>query len=203
MTIEAISDETVTDEDCPFVIGEDGLARLGGEQARAWTGLLRAHRRLTRALEARLLDRHGLSLSALELLGRLAEADARQRPMRIARLAEQAALSLSRTSRLLDALERRGLVERQPCPDDSRASNVRLTPVGLKLARAAQADHLADVQRMFVAPLSARQLAVLAAAFDRLAPRVGLQQPRRPQESQEPQPPRRPQEPRVNSRASL
>ncbi|MGH2877858.1 MAG: MarR family winged helix-turn-helix transcriptional regulator [Solirubrobacteraceae bacterium] len=199
MTAEAISDETVTDEDrplatdedCPFVIGEDGLARLGDEQARAWTGLLRAHRRLTRALEARLLDRHGLSLSALELLGRLAEADAQQRPRRIARLAEQAELSLSRTSRLLDALQRRGLVERQPCPDDSRASNVQLTPAGLRLARAAQADHLADVQRMFVAPLSPREVVVLAAVFDRLAPPVV------------PQEPQQPQEPPANSRASL
>lgn len=172
-----MSAEAVNDEDCPFVLGEDGLARLGAEQAQAWTGLLRAHRRLTRALEARLLDRHGLSLSALELLGRLVEADAKRRPTRIARLAEQAALSLSRTSRLLDALQRRGLVVRQPCPDDSRASNVALTPAGLELARAAQADHLADVRRMFLEPLSAREVSTLATAFERLAP-PGLREPR-------------------------
>jgi DNA-binding MarR family transcriptional regulator len=89
--------------------------------------------------------------------------------MRIARLAEQAGVSLSRTSRLLDSLEQRGLLKRQPCPDDSRASNVHLTAAGLRLAREAQAAHLADVQRVFVDRLTTRQISVLAASFARLA----------------------------------
>ena len=156
-----------TDPDaCDYVIGP-GLAGLPGGQAEAWTGLLRTHRRLTRELEAALRERHGLSLSALELLGRLA--DAEQQRMRIARLAERTGLSLSRTSRLLDALEQRGLLKRQPCPEDSRASNVQLTPAGLRLAREAQAAHLADLRRVFFDRLTARQLANLATAFARLA----------------------------------
>jgi DNA-binding MarR family transcriptional regulator len=155
-------------ETCAFVIGPDGLARLAGGEAEAWTGLLRAHRRLTRELETALQDRHALTLSALELLGRLA--DAEQRRMRIARLAKQAGLSLSRTSRLLDSLEQRGLLKRHPCPEDSRASNVQLTAAGLRLAREAQAAHLADVQRVFFDRLTARQITTLAAAFARLAP---------------------------------
>jgi DNA-binding MarR family transcriptional regulator len=153
---------------CAYIIGSGGLARLGGEQAEAWTGLLRVHRRLTRELEAALQDRYGLTLSALELLGRLADAD--ELRMRIARLAEQAGLSLSRTSRLLDSLEQRGLLKRQPCPEDSRASNVQLTRAGLQLAGEAQAAHLADVQRVFLDRLTPRQIRLLAAAFARLAP---------------------------------
>lgn len=154
-------------EACGFVIGEDGLARLQGPHADAWWGLLRVHRRLIRELEAALQNRHGLSLSALELLGRLADAESRR--MRIARLAEQAGLSLSRTSRLLDSLERRGLVKRQSCPEDTRASNVQLTRSGLRLTRDAQAGHLADVQREFFDRLSRRDVNVLAGAFARLA----------------------------------
>lgn len=157
-----------TSDACDHVIGPAGLARLDDRQAQAWTGLLRVHRRLTRELEATLQDRHGLTLSALELLGRLAEADRRR--MRIARLAEQTGLSLSRTSRLLDALEERGLLAREPCPEDSRASNVRLTPGGLRLARDAQGTHLADLQRAFFDRLTPRELATLAAIFARLAP---------------------------------
>jgi DNA-binding MarR family transcriptional regulator len=153
---------------CTYVIGEDGVARLDRTHEQAWTGLLRAHRRLTRQLEAALQERHQLSLSALELLGRLAAA--RQQQLRIARLAEQAELSLSRTSRILDTLERRGLVERHPCAEDSRASNVRLTEAGLGLARAAQADHLAEIQLRFFDPLTARQIRALAAAFAQLVP---------------------------------
>lgn len=158
-----------TDRDaCGYVTGPAGLARPQDEKTLAWIGLLRAHRRLTRELEAALRDRHALTLSALELLGRLADAD--RRTMRIARLAEQTGLSLSRTSRLLDDLEERGLLARAPCPEDSRASNVKLTAGGLRLAREAQAAHLADLQRVFFDRLTTRQLATLAAAFARLAP---------------------------------
>ncbi len=155
-------------EACPYIIGEDGLARLEPVHAQAWTGLLRAHRQLTRELEASLKERHELSLSALELLGRLAAAE--QRELRIAPLAEQAELSLSRTSRIIDALERRGLVARRPCPEDSRASYVRLTGAGLRLARTAQRDHLADVKRRFFDRLTQRQIGSLATVFARLAP---------------------------------
>jgi DNA-binding MarR family transcriptional regulator len=157
-----------TPEGCAYIIGPGGLARLQGEQAEAWTGLLRAHRRLTRELEAALQDRHGLALSALELLGRLA--DAEQQRMRIARLAEQTGLSLSRTSRLIDSLEQRRLLAREPCREDSRANNVQLTPAGLRMAREAQATHLADLQRLFFDRLTQRQISTLAAAFARLTP---------------------------------
>lgn len=162
------NDET---EACVFVLGEDGLALLEPSHAQAWEGLVRAHRRLTRALEARLQERHGLSLSALELLGRMAAAE--QRHLRIARLAEQADLSLSRTSRIIDTLERRRLINRQPCPEDSRATNVALTSEGLRLARAAQADHLADLQRQFFDRLTPAQIRTLATAFARLTPETG------------------------------
>ena len=40
----------------------------------AWVGLLETHKQLTRALDAELDARHGLSLSGVELLGRLAAA---------------------------------------------------------------------------------------------------------------------------------
>ncbi len=162
---------TTTASACMYVIGEDGLARLDRTHEQAWTGLLRAHRRLTRQLEAAMQERHQLSLSALELLGQLAAAG--QQQLRIARLAEQAQLSLSRTSRILDALEGRGLVERRACPEDSRATNVRLTEAGLRLARTAQVDHLADVQQWFFDRLTAGQVRALAAAFAQLAPLLG------------------------------
>jgi len=156
-------------EGCAYVIGPGGLARLHDKDAEAWTGLLRVHRRLMRELEAAQQDRYGLALSALELLGRLA--DAEEQRMRIARLAEQTGLSLSRTSRVIDSLEQRGLLARERCPEDSRASNVQLTRAGLRLAREAQAAHLADLQRLFFDRLTQRQISTLAAAFARLAPK--------------------------------
>jgi DNA-binding MarR family transcriptional regulator len=148
---------------CDLLSGPDGLARAPVEHAEAWTGLLKAHRRLTRELEAALQTRHGLTLSELELLGRLAAS--KQRRMQIARLAEQIELSLSRTSRIIDTLERRALVQRRSCPEDARATNVQLTPAGLRLTREAQKAHYDEVQRAFLDRLSASQLRTLAAAF--------------------------------------
>jgi DNA-binding MarR family transcriptional regulator len=132
----------------------------------AWAGLQRAHRELTRRLEAALEERFGLSLSALELLGRLAASEDRRR--RLSWLAADIELSVSRVSRVVDALERRGLVQRQPCPEDSRATNAWLTDAGLALVRDAQAEHVAAVQRSFFDRLDAGELRVLADVFNRL-----------------------------------
>jgi DNA-binding MarR family transcriptional regulator len=151
---------------CAYIVGADGMARLQGAHAEAWTGLQRAHRELTRGLEATLDRRFGLSLSALELLGRLAAAEQRHR--RLARLADDIGMSVSRVSRIVDALERRGLVERRPCPEDARATEAWLTDAGLALARDAQAAHLADVQRRFLDRLSSQELRTLGDVFARL-----------------------------------
>jgi DNA-binding MarR family transcriptional regulator len=152
---------------CAYVLGADGIARLNPPHADAWLGLLRAHRELTRRLDGALAERHGLSLSALEVLGRLAAAPERRR--RLSRLAGDVQLSVSRVSRIVDALARRGLVERQACAEDSRATNVWLTDDGLALARTAQATHLDDVQRVFFDHLDAAELETLARVLGRLA----------------------------------
>jgi DNA-binding MarR family transcriptional regulator len=136
--------------------------------ADAWVGLLQAHRQLTRELDEELESQYGLSVSALELLGRLAAAD--DRWLRLSTLADQAGLSLSRVSRIVDALESRRLVERRPCPGDRRAINAVLTDAGLSLTREAQASHFAAVQRLFFDALSPAQIATLAEVFKRFSP---------------------------------
>src|SRR5919199_4711831 len=133
------TDDRKTAGACAYVVGEDGLSRWSKPSADAWIGLIETQRRLTRELDALLEQRHGINLSELEVLGRLAAADDRR--LRVSALAEGTGLSVSRVSRVIDALERRGLAERRPCPGDGRAINAHLTAAGLSLARAAQADH--------------------------------------------------------------
>jgi DNA-binding MarR family transcriptional regulator len=153
-------------DQCSYVIDDDRLARLAGANADAWLGLNRAHRELTRKLEIALDHEYGLSLSALEVLGRLAASEERRR--RLSRLATDVDLSVSRVSRIVDSLERRGLVERQPYPGDTRATNACLTEAGLTLAREAQMSHLAEVQRVFFDRLTDAQLQALGDVFARL-----------------------------------
>lgn len=158
---------------CAYVVGEDGLSRWSESHAAAWIGMLEATRRLSRELDAELEARHGLTLSGLELLGRLAAAPGRR--LRLSELAAQAGLSLSRVSRIVDSLQQRSLVERHVCAVDARAVEAQLTQTGLRLAREAQATHFASVQARFFDQLEAGELEVLARVFGRLAPRAAEQ----------------------------
>jgi DNA-binding MarR family transcriptional regulator len=140
------------------------------DEADAWIGLLETHKQLTRALDTRLDAAHGLGLSTLELLGRLAAAG--DRWPRLSELAADTGLSLGRVSRHTDALERRGLVQRRRCAEDSRAVEAQLTDAGAALQREAEADHAAAVRERFLGQLSAEEAAVLATVFRRFAPRA-------------------------------
>ena len=131
--------------------------------ADAWIGLLETHKRLTRQVEAELGAAHGLTLSSLELLTRLARAE--HRMLRLTTLAGEAGLSLSRVSRIIDTLERRGLVERRPSAEDTRAKDAYLTAEGLELQRSAEGTFFAGVERLFFDRVTEEDLATLARVF--------------------------------------
>jgi DNA-binding MarR family transcriptional regulator len=160
--------EISTPSTCSYVLGEDGLARWSDVHADAWIGLLETHKRLVRALDARLEAEYGLTLSALEVLGRLAAADGHK--LRLSLLADQCGLSLSRISRIVDALQSRGLVERRGAQSDARAVDAHLTPAGLGLVKRAQCGHFAAVQESFFDHLSGEEIQTLARIFARFAP---------------------------------
>jgi DNA-binding MarR family transcriptional regulator len=151
-------------------MGEDGLARWSNIHAEAWIGLLETQKRLVRALDARLEAEHGLTLSGLEALGRLAAAD--DHKLRLSVLADGCGLSLSRISRIIDTLQERGLVERRAVESDGRAVHAHLTAAGLELVRRAQCSHFAAVQSAFFDHLSEGQIRTLAEIFARFAPRA-------------------------------
>lgn len=164
------TDHSTRPEPC-YVLGESGLATWPEPQAGAWIGLLEAHKQLTRTLEGELESKHGLSLSALEVLGRLAAAE-RQR-LRLSTLAAACGLSLSRISRIADALQARGLATRCSVDADARAVEACLTPAGLALVRTGQATHFASVQQLFFDRLSPQEIELLAEIFSRFAPNAG------------------------------
>lgn len=156
-----------TEKACSFVVGDDGLATWSDTHKDAWIGLLETHKRLTRLLEAELESEFGLSLSGVEVLGRLAAAENRR--LRLTVLAKETGLSLSRVSRIVDMLELRELVERTSCPEDARAVNAELKPAGLELVRKAQSAHFAGVQERFFSQLSDTEIQTLAGVFSRFA----------------------------------
>jgi DNA-binding MarR family transcriptional regulator len=137
------------------------------EQLAAWRAFLRAHATLVRVLEAELVAEQQLSLAAYDVLVQLAEAPDRR--LRMTELADAVLLSRSGVTRLVDRLEKVGLVARCPVESDGRGVAARLTDAGLKRLRVASRTHLSGVVRHFADQLDAEDLAALERISRRLA----------------------------------
>jgi DNA-binding MarR family transcriptional regulator len=132
----------------------------------SFVALLRAHAATTRKLNAQLLADHDLTLSDFEVLLRLARAPDRR--MRRVDLAQQVLLTASGVTRLLDGLERTGLVARDSCDTDRRVVYAVLTDAGVAKIREASASHFAQVDEMFSGRFDQTELQQLASLLSRL-----------------------------------
>src|SRR6478736_3727412 len=81
---------------------------------------------LPAALDAQLNRDEGLTHFDYFALAMLSESP--DRTLRMTALAARTNATLPRLSRVVSRLEALGLVERNPCPQDRRATNVTLTP---------------------------------------------------------------------------
>ncbi len=144
---------------------------LSPQELRAWRGMLRAHAVLAKALDAQLDAAHGLQLSSYEVLMYLA--DAEDQRMRMCDLASSILLSRSGLTRLVDRLQREGLLERVACADDARGAFAKLTPLGRERLAAARVTHLAGVRALFLDLFEPEELEALGGSWDRVLERAG------------------------------
>src|SRR6201999_2286932 len=107
---------------------QEPAVQLSETELGAWRGLLRVHSALVKQLDAELSSAHKLPLSSYEVLLNLESAPGNKR--RMAELADEVLLSRSGMTRLVDRLEKDGLVLRDGCTDDGRGSVAGLTPQG-------------------------------------------------------------------------
>jgi DNA-binding MarR family transcriptional regulator len=135
-------------------------------QLEAWTRFLRAHSTVTRELEPELTGGHGLTLSDFDVLVQLAQAPGRR--LRPVELARAVLLTRSGVTRLVHGLERAGLVERVPSPDDGRGHLVHLTAAGRDVLRRASRTHLAGVRERFAERFDEDELRTLSELLGRL-----------------------------------
>ena len=142
-------------------------AVLSAEQLEAWRLFLEAHAALTRALERELIDEGRLPLTWYDVLLQLNEAGG---TLRMHELADHLLLSRSATTRFVERLEKRGLIERRACPEDRRGTHVALTTDGKGALRAAAPIHLAGIQEHFAARLTNSDVESLVRALRKLAP---------------------------------
>ena len=126
--------------------------RTGGDKLRplelgAWREFLHVHAVLTRELDEELRRSHGLPLSSYDVLVNLESAPDRQ--MRMSELADAVLLSRSGLTRLVERLEREGLLVRADCPSDARGSLAVLTDAGVARLAEARKTHLRGVRERF------------------------------------------------------
>ena len=139
---------------------------LEGQRLATWTRFLKAHSAISRRLERDLADEHGLTLSDYDVLVQLSLAPGRR--LRPVELARAVLLTRSGITRLVQGLERAGLVERVDCPDDARGYLVGLTPAGVELICSARDTHLAGVAELFSDRYTEDETAQLMALLERL-----------------------------------
>ena len=132
----------------------------------AWVRLLGVHAAITRELGARLLAKHGLTLTAYEVLLFLSWAP--DGKLRRSDLADCVLLTQGGITRLLKGLEDEGLVASTPSTTDRRVSHVQLTASGRSRLAKAAADHVADLNRLFTEHFTPAELQALAGLLDRL-----------------------------------
>jgi MarR family 2-MHQ and catechol resistance regulon transcriptional repressor len=98
----------------------------------------------------------GLSEVDFETLVRLARSP--HRSLRMSDLAGQTSMSTSGITRVVDRLEREGLVERKSCVHDRRASYAVLTEAGSKRLDSVLPQHIDDIEKWFTGLLPPQQL---------------------------------------------
>jgi DNA-binding MarR family transcriptional regulator len=134
----------------------------------AWRGFLRVHAALVKSLDAELASAHDLPLSSYEVLLTLEAAPGRKR--RMSDLADSVLLSRSGMTRLVDRLEREGLLERDHCTADGRGCFAVLTEKGRSVLDTARPTHLGGVRERFLSQFEDHELGLLATWWDRVLP---------------------------------
>jgi DNA-binding MarR family transcriptional regulator len=137
-----------------------------GSAVESFVRLVRGHAAVTRAMNARLVADHGLTINQYEALLHLARADGRR--MRRVDLAERLVLTASGVTRMLDGLEQAGYVDRDACASDRRVTYAVLTETGLEKLRTASKSHVADIRTYFESRFSSEELDQLVGLLDRL-----------------------------------
>jgi DNA-binding MarR family transcriptional regulator len=141
-------------------------AEITPQQIIVWRMLQRAQVQITRRLEAELLGAHDLAPAAYDVLLQLSEAPGGR--LRMNDLAERVLLSRSGLTRLIDRLQREGLVSREACASDARGLYAVLTVAGEQRLTEATPTYLRAIRRRFLDLLDEEELRRCAAMLTKL-----------------------------------
>jgi DNA-binding MarR family transcriptional regulator len=127
--------------------------------------MLLAHSRALRAIESDLEAAGTIPLTWYDVLLELNGAGGR---LRMQELGDRVVLSRTRVSRLVDELQRRGLIEREPDDADGRVTYAVLTAEGKKVLRSAAPVYQRGIEAHFTRHLSEHEQQVIAEGLTRV-----------------------------------
>src|SRR5262245_13456246 len=121
----------------------------------AWRGIIFTHARVLEVVGPRLQAHSGISLAFLDVLGRVYDApDGR---LRMQELQRQSLFTRSGMTRLVDRVEKAGLVTRERVPGDRRGVSVVITDAGKHVYEDAMSRHIEDLAQEFAARMTEKQ----------------------------------------------
>ncbi|MEV6751280.1 MarR family winged helix-turn-helix transcriptional regulator [Streptomyces sp. NPDC051214] len=139
---------------------------LTSEQKAAWDSFIRMQETLIGRLSRRVQADSHMSASDYIVLVSLTERGGGR--MRFLDLAKQVEWEKSRMSHQVKRMMKRGLVDREECPDDGRGAFIVATPAGYKAIEDAAPVHVAHVRRLFIDALTQEELDTLARISNRV-----------------------------------
>lgn len=132
----------------------------------AWRAFLIAHAAAIGAIERDLAAEGLIPLAWYDILVPLSESADRR--LRLHELADRVVLSRSGLTRMVDRLERAGLLRREPCPADRRGAYAVLTSEGEATLRRAWPTYARGIAAHFARHLSDAEAQTLAATLGRV-----------------------------------
>lgn len=145
------------------IIAKVGLA--------AWRAFITAHAEVIGAISKEMEAAGQVPLSSYDVLVALSESP--EHRLRMHELARDVILSRSALTRLVDRLERQGLLRREHCGTDRRGAYAVLTDPGQEALSTAWPIYGRSIQRHFVDRLNDDELAVIRAVMSRIAAAEG------------------------------
>ena len=124
-----------------------------------WLQLAKTSALLQSEITARLRTHYGQSMARFDVLSQLARTDGKR--LGVSALSRMLIASSGNISRLLDRMEREGLLERSPAPRDRRSIMIGLTPAGADLFTRMAKDHECWVGEILAAMSKADQQELL------------------------------------------
>jgi DNA-binding MarR family transcriptional regulator len=143
---------------------------LSAEDLKSWLAVVRLTSWLPWSIDRQLRRDSNLAMVDYQVLAMLSSGPDRTRRMSV--LAEWANVSMSHLSRIVNRLEQRGLVRREPDPTDGRFTNAILTDQGFQTLADAAPGHVAHVRSIVIDVLSPEQLRRLGRDADRIVSRI-------------------------------